>query len=111
MYIINLHNQLSGLYRTYIIDENDDLNEKLSKFEERVKEELLTLYENDFLEFRIEVINTEFKDIRNIIWKSKKGFLESCSIKKYIRHLINKETYQIWITDCADDESICKFAE
>ena len=29
MYIINLHNQLSGLYRTYIIDENDDLNKKI----------------------------------------------------------------------------------
>lgn len=42
MFIINLHNRLSGLYRTYIIDENDDLNEKLAKFESRVKEELLT---------------------------------------------------------------------
>lgn len=111
MYIINLHNQLSGLYRTYIIDENDDLNEKLSKFEERVKEELLTWYKDDYLKFRFEVIDTQNEDIRNIIWKSKKGFLEACSIKKYVRHLINKETYQIWIKDYADDESICKFAE
>lgn len=111
MYIINLHNQLSGLYRTYIIDENDDLNEKLSKFEERVKEELLTWYEDDYLKFRFEVIDTQNEDIQNIIWKSKKGFLEACSIKKYVRHLINKETYQIWITDYANDESICKFAD
>lgn len=111
MYIINLHNQLSGLYRTYIIDENDDLNEKLSKFEERVKEELLTWYEDDYLKFRFEVIDTQNEDIRNIIWKSKKGFLETCSIEKYVRHLINKETYQIWIKDYADNESICKFAD
>lgn len=111
MFVINLHNGLSGLYKTYIIDENDDLNDKLSKLEKRIKEDLLIWYEDDYLKFRIEVINTEFKDIRNIIWKSKKGFLEACSIEKYVRHLINKETYQIWITDCADDESICKFAE
>lgn len=111
MYIINLHNQLSGLYRTYIIDENDDLNDELAKFESRVKEELLTWYEDDYLKFRFEVIDTQNEDIRNIIWKSKKGFLEACSIKKYVRHLINKETYQIWIKDYADDESICKFAE
>jgi hypothetical protein len=110
MYIINLHNRLSGLYRTYIIDENDDLNEKLSKFEERVKEELLTWYEDDYLKFRFEVIDTQNEDIRNIIWKSKKGFLEACSIEKYVRHLINKETYQIWITDYENDGSICKFA-
>lgn len=111
MHVINLHNRLSGLYRTYIIDENDDLNEKLAKFESRVKEELLNWYENDFLEFRIKVIDTKTKDIRNIIWKSKKGFLEACSIEKYVRHLINGETYQIWITDYANDESICKFAD
>lgn len=50
MYIINLHNRLSGLYRTYVIDKNDDLNEKLAKFESRVKEELLNWYEDDYLE-------------------------------------------------------------
>ena len=111
MFVINLHNGLSGLYKTYFIDENDDLNIKLSKFEKRIKEDLLTLYEDDFLEFRIEVIDQKNEDIRNIIWRSKKGFLEACSIEEYVRHLINKETYQIWITDCADDESICKFAE
>lgn len=54
MYIINLHNRLSGLYRTYVIDENDDLNEKLAKFESRVKEKLLNWYEDDYLEFRLE---------------------------------------------------------
>lgn len=110
MYIINLYNQLSGLYRTYIIDENDDLNDELAKFESRVKEELLTWYEDDYLKFRFEVIDTQNEDIRNIIWKSKKGFLEACSIEKYVHRLINKETYQIWITDYANDESICKFA-
>lgn len=41
MYIINLHNRLSGLYRTYVIDKNDNLNKKLAKFESRIKEELL----------------------------------------------------------------------
>ena len=92
MYIINLHNRLSGLYRTYVIDKNDDLNEKLAKFESRVKEELLNWYEDDYLEFRLEVIDSETDDIRNIIWKS-------------------KETYQIWIMDYANDESICKFAD
>lgn len=111
MFIINLHNGLSGLHKTYLIDENDDINVKLSKFEKRIKEDLLTLYEDDFLEFRIEVIDTKTKDIRNIIWKSKKGFLEACSIEKYVRHLINKETYQIWVKNYTDDESICRFAD
>lgn len=111
MFVINLHNGLSGLYKTYIIDENDDLNDKLSKLEKRIKENLLTWHEDDYLKFRIEVIDQENDDIRNIIWKSKKGFLEACSIEKYVRHLINKETYQIWVTDYADDESICKFTE
>lgn len=110
MFVINLHDGVSGLYKTYLIDENDDLNDKLSKLEKRIKEDLLILYEDDYLEFRIEVIDQENEDIRNIIWKSKKGFLEACSIEKYVRHLINKETYQIWITDYANDESICKFA-
>lgn len=111
MFIINLHNGLSGLYKIYIIDKNDDLNDKLSKLEKRIKEDLLTWYKDDYLKFRLEVIDTQTEDIRNIIWKSKKGFLEACSIEKYVRHLINKETYQIWIKDYADDESICKFAE
>lgn len=44
MFVINLHNGLSGLYKTYIIDENDDLNDKLSKLEKRIKEDLLTWY-------------------------------------------------------------------
>lgn len=110
MFIINLHNGLSGLYKIYIIDENDDLNDKLSKLEKRIKEDLLTWYEDDYLKFRIEVIDQKNEDIRNIIWRSKKGFLETCSIEKYVRHLINKETCQIWVTDYTD-ESICKFAE
>lgn len=63
------------------------------------------------IEFRIEVIDQTNKDIRNIIWESKQGFLEACSLEKYIRHLINKETYQIWIKDHVDSESICKFAD
>lgn len=67
--------------------------------------------EKEIITFRIEVIDIDNKDIRNIIWESKKGFLEACSIEKYIRHLINKETYQIWIKDYADGESICKFAD
>ena len=41
MFVINLHDGLSGLYKTYIIDKNDDLNDKLSKLEKRIKEDLL----------------------------------------------------------------------
>ena len=33
MFVINLHDGISRLYKTYLIDENDDLNIKLSKFE------------------------------------------------------------------------------
>lgn len=87
------------------------LDDYLTHIEEDIKSVISYLYEDDFLEFRIEVINTKTKDIRNIIWESKKGFLEACSIEKYLSHLINKETYQIWIKDYADDESICKFAD
>lgn len=56
MFVINLHDGISGLYKTYLIDENDDLNIKLSKFEKHIKEDLLALYENDFLELELKLL-------------------------------------------------------
>lgn len=67
--------------------------------------------EGEFITFRIEVIDQENQDIRNLIWESRCGFFEACSVEKYIQHLINKEIYQIWIKDHVDSESICKFAD
>lgn len=110
MYSINLYTPYENFIKSYTLKQ-DILDDCLMFVEKDIKLVVPYLYENNFLDFRLEVINTETKDIRNIIWESKKGFLEACSIEKYIRHLINKETYQIWIKDFADDESICKFAE
>lgn len=108
MYIINFyenHNQL----KTSVASSN--LDDALSSIKD-----IASLYVNgwhreyELVTFRIEVINQETEDIRNIIWESKQGFFEVELIEKYVRHLINKETSQIWIKDYADDESICKFA-
>jgi hypothetical protein len=110
MYTINLYIPYENYVKSYTLKQNL-LNDHLSSIDKDIKLITSYLYENDFLEFRIEFIDNETKDIRNIIWESKKGFLEACSIEKYIRHLINKETYQIWIKDYTDDESICKFAD
>ena len=108
MYIINFyenHNQL----KTSVASSN--LDDALSSIKN-----IASLYvngwhkERELVAFRIEVINQEAEDIRNIIWKSKQGFFEVELIEKYVRHLINKETYQIGITDYVDDEGICKFA-
>lgn len=110
MFEISLFVPYKNYIKSYALKQ-ELLDDHLMCIEEDIKLVVSYLYENDFLEFRLEVIDAENDDIRNIIWKSKKGFLEACSIEKYIRHLINKETYQIWVTDYADDESICKFAE
>lgn len=110
MFEISLFVPYKNFIKSYTLKQ-DILDDCLIFIEKDIKLAVLYLYENDFLEFRIEVINTKTKDIQNIIWKSKKGFLEACSIEKYVRHLINGETYQIWITDYANDESICKFAD
>ena len=110
MYSINLYTPYENFIKSYTLKQ-DILDDCLMFIEKDIKLVVSYLYENNFLDFRLEVINTETKDIRNIIWESKKGFLEACSIEKYIRHLINKEKYQIWITDYANDESICKFAD
>lgn len=110
MYSINLYTPYENFIKSYTLKQ-DILDDCLMFVEKDIKLVVSYLYENNFLDFRLEVINTETKDIRNIIWESKKGFLEACSIEKYIRHLINKETYQIWIKDFADDESICEFAD
>lgn len=110
MYSINLYAPYENFIKSYTLKQ-DILDDCLIFIEKDIKLAVSYLYENNFLDFRLEVINTETKDIRNIIWTSKKRFLEAYSIEKYIRHLINKETYQIWIKDFADDENICKFAE
>lgn len=110
MFEISLFVPYKNYIKSYALKQ-ELLDDYLMHIEKDIKLVVSYLYENDFLEFRLEVIDAENDDIRNIIWKSKKGFLEACSIEKYIRHLINKETYQIWVTDYADDESICKFAE
>lgn len=110
MYSINLYAPYENFIKLYTLKQ-DILDDCLIFIEKDIKLAVSYLYENNFLDFRLEVINTETKDIRNIIWTSKKGFLEAYSIEKYIRHLINKETYQIWIKNFADDENICKFAE
>lgn len=109
MYSINLYAPYENFIKSYTLKQ-DILDDCLIFIEKDIKLVVSYLYENNFLDFRLEVINTETKDIRNIIWRSKKGFLEACSIEKYVRHLINGETYQIWIVDYANDESICKFA-
>lgn len=110
MFEISLFVPYDNYIKSYALKQ-ESLDDYLTHIEEDIKLVVSYLYEDDFLEFRIEVIDTETKDIRNIIWRSKKGFLEACSIEKYVRHLINGETYQIWITDYANDESICKFAD
>lgn len=112
MYTINIYKDYNQLEISF----KDIQEENLDNIIETI-EGGLWLYckkwyeENTLVEFRIEVIDQTNKDIRNIIWETKEGFLEACSIRKYIRHLINKETYQIWIKDHVDSESICKFAD
>lgn len=108
MYIINFYENYNQL-KTSVASSN--LDDALSSIKD-----IASLYVNGWhreyklVTFRIEVINQETEDIRNIIWESKQGFFEVELIEKYVRHLINKETSQIWIKDYADDESICKFA-
>lgn len=112
MYILNFYEDINQHKTSVASSSNNNLNSALASIENIISLYLNEWYkEKEFVTFRIEVIDQENKDIRNIIWESKQGFFEACSIEKYIRHLINKETYQIWIKDYADDEGICKFAD
>ena len=110
MYIFNLYEDCNK-HKTSVAS-SSNLNNALASIKNIVSLYLNEWYkEKEFVTFRIEVIDLETNDIRNIIWESKQGFFKACSIEKYIHHLINKETYQIWIKDHVDSESICKFAD
>lgn len=112
MYILNFYEDINQHKASIASSNKNNMNNALSSLKD-----IVSLYvkewhkEREIITFRIEVIDQENQDIRNMIWKSKSGFFESCSIEKYVQHLINKETYQIWIKDHADSESICKFAD
>lgn len=115
MYTINIYKNYDQLEMIIKDVQEENLDHVFKNIEEAISIHGKEWYKEGLgtIEFRIEVIDRINKDIRNIIWESKKGFLEVCSIEKYIRYLINKETYQIWIKDYADDdeEGICKFAD
>ena len=113
MYTINIYKNYDQLEMTIKDIQEENLDAVFKHLKETISLHGKNWYKVslDTIEFRIEVIDQINKDIRNIIWESKEGFLEACSIEKYIRHLINKETYQIWIKDHVDSESICKFAD
>lgn len=112
MYTINIYKGMNQLEISFKDVHEENLDTVLETIEGGFWLYVKKWYEEtNIIEFRIEVIDQINKDIRNIIWESKEGFLEACSIEKYIHHLINKETYQIWIKDHVDSESICKFAD
>ena len=112
MFTINIYKKLERLEFSIRDIKEKELDTALKRIEESILIHGKMWYkENPNILFRIEVIDQDELDIRNIIWETKQGFLEVCSIEKYIRHLINKETYQIWVKDHIDAESICKFAD
>lgn len=112
MYIFNFYEDINQHKVSIASSDKNDINSALSYLKGIVSSYVKEwCNEHELVTFRIEVIDQENQDIRNIIWKSKSGFFESCSIEKYVQHLINKETYQIWIKDHVDSESICKFAD
>lgn len=112
MYTINIYKDMNQLEISFKDVQEENLDAVLETIEGGFWLYAKKWYEEtNIIEFRIEVIDQINKDIRNIIWESKEGFLEACSVEKYIQHLINKETYQIWIKDHVDSESICKFAD
>lgn len=112
MFTINIYKKLERLEFSIRDIKEKDLDTALKRIEESILIHSKMWYkENQNILFRIEVIDQDELDIRNIVWETKQGFLVACSIEKYIRHLINKETYQIWVKDHIDAESICKFAD
>lgn len=112
MFIFNFYEGINQHKVSVGSSNKNDLNNALASLKD-----IVSLYVKEWhsghevITFRIEVIDQEDLDIRNLIWESRSGFFEACSIEKYIQHLINKETYQIWIKDHVDSESICKFAD
>lgn len=112
MYIFNLYEGINQHKVSVASSDKNNINSALSYLKGIVSSYVKEWHnEGEFINFRIEVIDQENQDIRNLIWESRSGFFEACSIEKYIQHLINKETYQIWIKDHVDSESICKFAD
>lgn len=112
MHIFNFYENVNQHKISIASSDGNNLNNALSSLKDIMSLYIKEWHEKDeIITFRIEVIDQENEDIRNIIWKSKQGFFEVELIEKYVRHLINRETYQIWITDYANDESICKFAD
>lgn len=112
MFTINIYKKLERLEFSIRDIKEKELDTALKRIEESILTHSKMWYkENQNILFRIEVIDQDELDIRNIVWETKQGFLEACSIEKYIRHLINKETYRIWVKDHIDAESICKFVD
>lgn len=114
MYIFNIYKNSDQLKTNIDNIEEKDFDKALFALEKIIFSYTKKWHKycnQEIVTFRIEVIDQENNDIRNLIWESKEGFLEACSIEKYVRHLINKETYQIWVKDYIENGSICKFAE
>ncbi len=86
MYIFNLYEDCNKHKAS--VASSSNLNNALASIKNIVSLYLNEWYkEKEFVAFRIEVIDQETNDIRNIIWESKQGFFEACSIEKYIHHL------------------------
>lgn len=112
MYIFNFYEDINKYKASVASSDKNNLKNTISYLKGIVSSYVKEWHnEGEFITFRIEVIDQENQEIRNIIWESRSGFFEACSIEKYIQHLLNKETYQIWIKDHVDSESICKFAD
>ena len=112
MYIFNFYEDINRRKASVASSDKNNIDSTLSYLNGIVSSYVKEWHnEGKFVNFRIEVIDQETQEIRNLIWESRSGFFEACSIEKYIQHLINKETYQIWIKDHVDSESICKFAD
>lgn len=92
MYTINIYKDLDRLELSMRDIKIYELTNVLKRLEETISSCANKWYkkDGDSILFRIEVVDQKDLDIRNIIWKSKQGYLESCSIEKYIRHLLRK---------------------
>lgn len=112
MHILNFYEGINQHKTSIAFSSKDGLKDALCSLKSIISSYSKEWHkEHEFITFRIEVIDQENQDIRNIIWESRWGYFKACSLEKYIHHLINKETYQIWIKDYVNDEGICKFAD